>query len=214
MTANGSAMRLLDSHVHIWSKSHLDTIAWQSPDNPIYSQYSINEYVQAIGTDSVASDDHQGFIFVEADRKFSLDPVNWTEPVNELKYALSAHRGELAEGYSENGKLLRGLVAWAPIPLGAAGMTKYTTELCNLCDSESELRRLLKGFRYLIQNKPLGACVDEKFVDGVRWCGENEYLFELGVDFQNCGRPQLDQALQLVQQAPNTLYVVGVSLSS
>lgn len=67
--------------------------------------------MQSIEADTIRSDDHRGFIFVEADRKFSLDPVNWKEPINEFKYALAIDRGEHGEGYGDNGKMSRGLVA-------------------------------------------------------------------------------------------------------
>jgi L-rhamnono-1,4-lactonase len=206
-------MKLLDSHIHVWSHSHLETLAWQSADHPLHFQYSINEYVQAIRANTIPFDDFRGFIFVEADRKFSFDPLDWTQPVNEFKYALSIYRGEDGEGYANNTSLLRALVAWGPVPLGAEGMTKYTAELRSLCSSDSELRGLLKGFRYLIQNKPLRTCTDEKFVDGVRWCGDNGYLFELGVDFQNRGTAQLNEAVQLVRRAPNTVFIIGMPLA-
>lgn len=207
-------MKLMDSHIHLWPQLHLGALTWISPDNLLYSQYSINEYVKAIEAEIILTDDHRGFIFVEADRKYSFNPIDWTEPIKEFKYALSIYRGEGREGCSDNGKMLRGFVGWAPVPLGAEGMRRYITELRELCASDSELRGLLKGFRYLIQNKPLGTCIDEQFVDGVRWCGQNGYTFDLCVDFQNCGKPQLDETLRLVQQVPETVYLIGSSIDT
>ena len=205
-------MKLVDSHIHIWAQSQLDTLAWQTKDGPLYSQFSIDQYEEAAQHGKGRDDEIAGFVFVEADRKFSLNPVNWTEPVNEFKYALAISRGSVGEGYTvENSKLLRGFVGWGPIPLGFYGMSQYVTELRELCDSEEELRRVLKGFRYLVQDKPLGTCTTEDFSEGVRWCGQNGYVFDLGVDFQNCRRPQLEEALQLVRKTPDTLHLLSTS---
>jgi L-rhamnono-1,4-lactonase len=205
-------MKLLDSHIHIWPQSQLDTLSWQTKDGPLYLQLSIDEYELAIKQGKRTDDDIVGFIFVEADRKFSLNPVSWTEPINEFKYALAIRRGEAAEGHTaENFMLLRGFVGWGPIPLGFYGMSQYVAQLRELCRSETELRGVLKGFRYLVQDKPLGTCTTDDFAEGVRWCGQNEYVFDLGVDFQNCGRPQLEEALKLVRKTPETVYILSTS---
>lgn len=205
-------MKLLDSHIHIWPQSQLDTLTWQTKDGPLYSQLSIDEYENAIQQGKRPDDDIVGFIFVEADRKFSLNLVSWTEPINEFKYALGITRGEAREGYTAaNFKLLRGFVGWGPIPLGFYGMSQYVAQLRELCRSERELRGVLKGFRYLVQDKPLGTCTTDDFAEGVRWCGQNGYVFDLGVDFQNCGRPQLEEALKLVRKTPETVYILSTS---
>jgi len=202
-------MRIVDSHIHIWPQSHLDTLAWQSPSNPLYSQHSINEYLSNL--DILPTDDHKGFIFIEADRKFSLHPFDYSQPINEFKYALSIHRREQGEGYTiKNASKLLAMIAWAPIPLGADAMTAYTNELLALCSSEKEYRSLLKGFRYLIQDKDDGTCLQDKFIEAIRWCGENGYKFELGIDFQNRGRRHLEEALKMVQKCPETSFIIGI----
>ena len=91
---------------------------------------------------------------------------------------------------------------------------KLIVELCGLLPSEAEIKSLLKRFRYLIQNKPLGTCVREEFLEGVRWAGDNGYLFELVLDFQNCGVRQLEEALRLVQQTPQTVFIIGTTFIS
>jgi len=203
-------MKLLDSHIHLWAQSELDSLAWQTKDGPLYSQFSIDEYELTTQQGKRADDELVGFVFVEADRKFSMNPVNWTEPVNEFKYALAISRREKAEGCTiENSKLLRGFVSWGPIPLGYYGMSQYVNELRELCRSEEELRRLLKGFRYLVQDKPLGTCLAEGFVEGVRWCGQNGFVFDLGVDFQHCRKPQLEEALELVRKTPEAIHILS-----
>lgn len=40
----------------------------------------------------------------------------------------------------------------------------------------------VKGFRYLMQDKRRGTMGGEGFVEGVRWCAGEGYVFELGVD--------------------------------
>jgi len=203
-------MKLLDSHIHLWPQSGLDSLGWQTKDGPLYSQFSIDEYEHTTQQGKQADDELAGFVFVEADRKFSLNPVDWTEPVNEFKYALAIWRNEQAEGYTvENSNLLRGFVPWGPIPLGYYGMSEYVNELRELCGSEEELRRLLKGFRYLVQDKPSGTCLAEGFVEGVRWCGQNGFVFDLGVDFQHRRKPQLEEALQLVRKTPETVHILS-----
>ena len=117
-------MKFLDSHFHIWPESHLYSLVWQSASHPFHRQYSIDEYILATKPNS-PTDDHCGFIFVEADREFSLNPPNWTEPINEFKYALSIRHGQNINGVSSQGATLRGLIAWAPLPFGAQGMQTY-----------------------------------------------------------------------------------------
>ena len=205
-------MKLLDSHIHLWAQSELDTLAWQTKDGPLYSQFSVDEYGHTMEQGKRPDDEPAGFVFVEADRKFSMNPVNWTEPVNEFKYALAISRREKVEGCAvENSSLLRGFVAWGPIPLGFYGMSQYVNELREFCGSEEEFRGLLKGFRYLVQDKSLGTCLAEGFVEGVRWCGQNGFVFDLGVDFQHHRKPQLEEALQLVRKTPETIHILSTS---
>lgn len=73
------------------------------------------------------------------------------------------------------------MIPWAPLPLGAAGLAAYVGRAREAVEEE-EAWGLGKGFRYLVQDKGRGTMGREEFVEGVRWCAGEGYVFELGFD--------------------------------
>jgi L-rhamnono-1,4-lactonase len=110
---------VVDSHIHLYPKAELDTLAWCSPTNPLHSQHSLEEYTAA--TNSLPS--LKGFIFVETDRKHDLklgadDGRGWEMPLMEVDWlkriALGTPRD--GEGHDEEHKrLCLAIVPWAPL---------------------------------------------------------------------------------------------------
>lgn len=60
--------------------------------------------------------------------------------------------------------------------------------------------KLIVGYRYLLQDKPLKQYLDEKFLDGLRWVREQGMVFDLGVDVRSGGIEQLEHAVQIVEE--------------
>src|SRR6266487_4414381 len=78
---------VIDSHIHLFPESELETLAWNTPTNPLYKQHSLDEYEAATGAPSSL----EGFIFLETDRKNDLeqgikDGSGWEMPLMEVDW--------------------------------------------------------------------------------------------------------------------------------
>lgn len=208
---------IIDSHIHLYPTSALDTLAWCPPSHPLHAQHSIDQYLASTSPSLSSSTPNpdpslHGFIFIEADRKSSLHPTSpssstpnqedqtsgWTHPLSELTFASRIRHGTPLPNESHfhsrtQAPLLLGIVPWAPIPLGAAGMTSYVSRARATVGAEAW--GLVKGFRYLVQDKRRGTMGMEGFVEGVRWCGREGFVFELGVDVRGGGLWQLEEGV-------------------
>src|SRR5271163_267661 len=86
---------IIDSHIHLFPKSELDTLAWCEPSNPLYAQHSLEEYESATGSPP----SFKGFIFLETDRKHDLklgaeDGRGWEMPLMEVDWLKRIALGE------------------------------------------------------------------------------------------------------------------------
>jgi L-rhamnono-1,4-lactonase len=59
----------------------------------------------------------------------------------------------------------------------------------------------IKGFRYLVQDKPKGTMLTPGFVDGLKWLGRKGFVFDLGVDQHGGGKWQLEEAVEMIEKA-------------
>ena len=103
---------------------------------------------------------------------------------------------------------VRGIVPWAPVHLGPVMLDKYL-ELLNaiggvvlepVTGMVNRQKSMLKGFRYLIQDKPRGTMLKEEFIKGLRWIGKKGLIFEVGVDTRSTGLWQLEECVALLQK--------------
>lgn len=201
-TASPSEIPIIDSHIHLYPEAELDTLAWNTPDSPLYKQHSLDEYEIATGSPPAL----KGFVFLEVDRKHDIetgakDGSGWEMPLMEVEWlrriATGAPRD--GEGHSkEQAKLCLGIVPWAPLPSGSEVLAKYVKEVEKRA---GESFGKIKGFRYLVQDKPRGVMLQDGFIDGLKWLGRNGYSFDLGVDQSKRGKWQLEEALEMVQRA-------------
>jgi len=81
------AYPIIDSHIHLFPQSELDTLAWNKPSGPLYKQQSLQDYEAATGSPSSL----EGFIFLETDRKNDLelgakDGSGWQMPLMEVEW--------------------------------------------------------------------------------------------------------------------------------
>jgi|SRR5579862_3207324 len=189
---------LIDSHVHFFPTSELDTLAWNHPGHPLYAQYSITDYLAATSSPSSL----RGFIFVEVDRKQDLTPDSgWEFPLLEISWLARIAQGtpRPGEGHEPGHRsLLLGIVPWAPLPSGTELLSEYVGKAK---ERAGESWELVKGFRYLLQDKARGVMLSEGFIEGLKWLGREGLTFDLGVDQRSGGMWQLEDAVQMLKLA-------------
>jgi len=159
---------LLDAHLHLWdpSERHHD---WLDEAPPLRRRF---------GPEDVDPGSYElaGAIFVQADCRDeeALDEVRWVQDVAR--------------------PLVRGIVAYAPVHLGA--------------DAEPQLAALageplVVGVRRLLQGGPADAIVDARLREGV------QLLAEMNLTFDICVRhDQLAAVAVLVDACPRTSFVL------
>lgn len=200
-----SAYAIVDSHIHLYPRAEVSSLAWCNEQHPLYGQYSIDEYLRATqDLSDVVRSNHklQGFIFIETDRKSSLETESgWEEPLRELDWIKRIADGtpRPGEGHSpQHARLCFGIVPWAPLPSGSEAMSKYVQKAT---DQLGSAWQLVKGFRYLVQDKPAGTMLTDRFIDSLKWMGQNGYAFDLGVDARSGGFWQLKEAVEMIGKA-------------
>ena len=206
--ASTAPLPIIDSHIHLYAQSHIPSLGWTaslSLDHRLNRRNSIAEYRSATA-------DHSshllGFIFVETDRKSGLQDTEWTGPLDEVDFLLQIARGEPVdgEGHSpEDSKLVLGIVPWAPVPASEEALAKYIAQVHQRAGSEWAL---IKGFRYLVQDKPAGVMLQPNFLSGLECLGKQRITFDLGVDARSGGLHQLEEACEMMNQ----LYQRGSTL--
>ncbi|KAI0514594.1 amidohydrolase [Xylaria bambusicola] len=192
---------IIDSHIHLYPESELSTLSWCSPENPLAGQHSVQEYRAAS-----ASSPPRGFIFVETDRKNDLDTgvkdgSGWECPLMEVSWLKRIITGQPkpGEGHAkEDQSLCAAYIPWAPLPSGPSAMETYI----KLVEKEAgESWPKVRGFRYLLQDKPNGTMLQEEFIESLKLLGREGFVFELGVDQHRRGRGQLEEVVEMIDRA-------------
>jgi L-rhamnono-1,4-lactonase len=193
---------IIDSHIHLYPASEVETLAWCKPSNPLHGQHSLEEYT--VATDSPSS--LEGFIFLETDRKHDLesgaeDGSGWELPLMEVDWLKRIALGTPKEGEGhtpEHKKLCLAIVPWAPVPSGAEILERYVDEVKKHAGGSFAK---IRGFRYLVQDKPKGTMLQDRFIEGLKWLGKKGYVFDLGVDQHSGGKWQLEEAVEMIEKA-------------
>lgn len=192
---------VIDSHIHLYPESELSSIAWCGPDHPLAGQRSVDEFRAATGASSSSSPSLAGFVLVETDRK-NGDARDWTGPLQEMAWMRRVATGEArpGEGHSAgDAQLCLGLVPWAPMPLGPEQLEKYLEAAEQEAGPAAWAK--VKGFRYLLQDKPRGAGLTDAFIGSLKLLGRRGYVFEVAVDQHRRGRIQLEEAVEMIDRA-------------
>jgi L-rhamnono-1,4-lactonase len=184
---------IIDSHIHLYAASHLDTLAWAGdlpPDHRLHRQNSVDEYRTA------TQGKVRGFVFLETDRKSDLD--DWKHPLEELDFLVRIARGQPRDGEGhrpEDAGLVLGIIPWAPMPAGAEAVAEYADQVKYNAGADCHL---IKGFRYLVQARPAGTMMEPKFLESLEWLGDQGLTFDLGVDARQGGLHQLREACEMM----------------
>jgi L-rhamnono-1,4-lactonase len=202
MAEEPASYPIIDSHIHLYPESELETLAWNSPSNPLYNQRSLEQYDAATGAPS----NLEGFIFLETDRKHDLetgvkDGSGWEMPLMEVDWLKRIALGTPKEGeghVAEQKKMCLAIIPWAPLPSGAEFLERYIKEVEKRA---GESFAKIKGFRYLVQDKPKGTMLQGGFIEGLKWLGKKGYVFDLGVNQHDGGKWQLEEAVEMIGKA-------------
>lgn len=193
---------VIDTHIHLFRERDLSSLAWMTDDNPMCARHSLHDWkAAATSSDSPAfSRKPLGFVFVETDRKRSLAPEDFTKPLEEFQYVYDAGTGVDPE-YTPVAEYVLGIVAWAPLPLGPDALDRYLASLKKIVQrSGSRKPTLLKGFRYLLQWAAPGEMLDPTLVEGLKWMGRQNFVFEMTLDCRGQGLWQLKEAVELLKR--------------
>ncbi|KIV86620.1 hypothetical protein PV11_02220 [Exophiala sideris] len=190
---------IIDSHIHLYAASHLPGLNWTAdlpPDHVLKRQNSVNEYKK-----TTQSRPHlRGFVFLETDRKSGLSEHEWQGPFDEVDFLTRIVRGTPRDGEghtAEDTKLVLGIVPWAPVPAGPEVLARYVKQVQQRCE---EKWTLVKGFRYLVQDKPAGLMLQPQFIEGLQWLGDAGFSFDLGVDARSGGLHQVHEACEMMDR--------------
>ncbi|KAL7823184.1 hypothetical protein V8C26DRAFT_385643 [Trichoderma gracile] len=200
---------IIDSHIHIYPESEVPNLAWCTPDHPLSGQFSLDQFKHA----ARSAPSLLGFVFVETDRKHDLDAIvspsstdaareaAWEGPLREVRWLKRVALGTPlpGEGHSPEDKTLcLAIVPWAPLPAGEAILEKY---LARVQEEAGEAWPKIKGFRYLLQDKPHGTMLEDKFIEGLKYLGKRGFSFEVGIDQHRRGRRQLEETVEMIGRA-------------
>jgi L-rhamnono-1,4-lactonase len=84
------------------------------------------------------------------------------------------------------------------VPSGAEVLERYVGE--GEKHAEGSFGKI-RGFRYLVQDKPKGTMLQDGFIEGLRWLGRKGYSFDIGVDQHGAGKWQLEEAVEMIEKA-------------
>lgn len=202
----GSEIPIIDSHIHLFPASELTNFAWYKPESPLAKQHSVEEYKAAI---SPAADSLRGFIFVETDRvngddtKEKESPAGWEKgPLKEVAWVRRIVDGKPREGEGhspEDSRLLVAWVPWAPVTGGPEVLETYLARVKE--EAGDDAWKKVRGFRYLLQDKPSGTALQDGFIEGLKLLGRKGYVFDVGVNQHERGRLQLEEAVEMIDRA-------------
>ncbi|KIW13738.1 hypothetical protein PV08_08929 [Exophiala spinifera] len=188
---------MIDSHIHLYAASHIPSLRWTSDlggDHVLNRQCSVEEYKLALQHDNGVV----GFVFLETDRRSELGQDQWQNALDEVDFLVRIARGTPRDGEghrSVDAGLVLAVVPWAPVAAGEALLAAYVEQVRQRCGAEF---RLVKGFRYLLQDKPPGTMLQQRFIEALQWLGKNDFTFDLGVDARSGGLRQLEEACEMM----------------
>ncbi|KAL2259300.1 hypothetical protein VTK26DRAFT_7067 [Humicola hyalothermophila] len=195
-SSTSGSIPIIDSHIHLYPESELTSLAWHSSEHPLAKQQSVDEFRQATGSPSHLA----GFVLIETDRR-NDESKDWTAPLQEVAWMrrLATGQPKAGEGHSaDDAKLCLGLVPWAPMSLGPEQLEKY---LDAAQQEAGPAWAKVKGFRYLLQDKPTGTGLSDAFIGSLKLLGRKGYVFDIGVDQHHRGRTQLEEAVEMIDRA-------------
>ena len=190
---------IVDSHIHLYAGTHLTQLNWTADlpaGHPLNQQNSVEQYRKATAN----ARNLLGFIFIETDRKSGLQDHEWGDALEEVSFLVRIAEGKPVEGEGHTAidkDLVLGIIPWAPIPAGPEALARYLAEVR---DRAGDSFNKIKGFRYLLQNKPYGTMLSPSFIGSLQAMGNQGLSFELGIDARSGGIRQLEEACEMLER--------------
>lgn len=187
--------KVIDSHIHISSQKNQHYLKFKE-GHPLYKQNRLEEYFNENKDDRLEID---GLVAIEFDPAVDID---------EFEYFARIIRRELSlgEGTNDYSDKLKAIIPQAPIPKGSEFLQEYVSRLKQ---NNQDIFKYVKGFRYLVQDKPKGTMTQDLFVDSLKWLDQNGFVFDWGIDLRNGGFWQFDETIKVFEQVPNLTYIIN-----
>lgn len=196
-------MKVFDSHIHILSLKNQAILKWHG-DHPLNKQCRLEEYLEQSQDDRF---EIVGIVAIEFDPVVEMSTLaGCLGGIEEYHYFSRVINGTLAEdeGSNDYKHLLKAVVPWAPIPNGPEFLSRYVDQM-----APSNTFGFIKGFRYLVQDKPLGTMLGSGFIESLKWLESHDYVFDWGIDLRSGGSWQFEESLEVFRQVPNVKYIIN-----
>ena len=175
--------------------------------NPLAKPHLLSHYRNAAKQPPGFNSDHnvEGVVYVETDVRYETpngDVASWAKgPLDEIRFLRRAVEGHY-DGL--DGKMLLGLVPWAPMDQPTAVLEQYL----RLAEEAAgpETWRRVKGFRFLLQfihdqAKFQDLALGDTFIANLQLLGQRGFSFDIGVDQRSGGTWQLSTVAKTISLA-------------
>jgi L-rhamnono-1,4-lactonase len=228
-----AAQHILDSHIHLMPgfgmggfspteykaavATSQSSIKVRSLEYPSLLNYSSPDSSPGLATKYQVD----GFVYVETNRgvRAGKEIAQWaSEPLKELAMLKRIVEGtpQTGEGTVGDGRLVKGIVAWAPIDRGFQTFQDYIAIAQKTAGKETWSR--VKGFRFMLEMLFTEArfktvLEDPQTIRTLASFGET-WAFDVGVNTHNGGVWQLERAatfIEAVSKTAKTRFVISKS---
>lgn len=183
---------IVDSHIHLFAENGSYSLRWMEPGHKLQSDHTEKEYLE---NDEHLSPDFrlEGYVVIEADAETRdrAGPEGWKPSIEECKFFFEH------ESNRPDSRML-GAMPWAPMVDGKEAVNEYHTQLMNSMGPKSA--KLIKGYRYLVQDKPDGQLLLPHFIESFQWLADNDLAFDMGIDAHLRGFKQFEELEQLLKK--------------
>ncbi|EFX03907.1 amidohydrolase family protein [Grosmannia clavigera kw1407] len=200
---------IIDSHIHLWDSGDIDKLAWCKPEDTLARRCTVEDYVEAVNSTAPEAEESSsagdgprvGYIFVECDRA-NDGGADWTQPLAEvtmMRQIIEAEGESSSTGSTASSQArCLAMVPWAPVHSGPEVLERYLDAVQEAAGPVAWPR--VRGFRYVVQDKPHGTMLADDFVAGLRLLGRRGFVFELGIDQHRRGRTQMEETEALLDR--------------
>lgn len=182
---------IIDSHIHLYEEKGSYELRWMSPGHKLQSDHTEKEYLE---NDEQLGPDFrlEGYVVIEADAETrdQAGPEGWEPSIEECKFFFESE-------LSRPGSRMLGAMPWAPMVDGKDAVNEYHTQLVH---SMAPNGALIKGYRYLVQDKPDGRLLLPQFIESFQWLADNDLVFDMGIDAHLRGFRQFDELEEMLKK--------------
>ncbi|CAH6723310.1 L-rhamnono-gamma-lactonase [[Candida] jaroonii] len=188
-------MKVIDSHIHLSSLANQRLLKWQG-DHVLNKNCRLEDYVEE---NSLEVD---GIIIIEFS---ALNTENHQGTIDEYKYYSRVIQGTLdgEEGSNDLKHLVKAVIPWVPMNEGADKVESYIENY------KDDSFPYVKGFRYLLQDKPPQVMTTPQFISSLKYLDDNNFTFDWGIDLRCGGWWQFEETLEVFQKVPNVKYIIN-----